>query len=156
MEAMTTADHRPDGARGAAARWTRAAVIALVAALAVLVHHETAAAVTHVPSARVSGTSSMAGMHHKAPPAMPVHMSGHAMPSAVTAPAAVHDGGACSGTAMQHCSAAGVDSMKLVPPHQPSTGCAPAISPSAAAGRDVPGTTGRAPPDLSVLSRLLL
>jgi hypothetical protein len=57
---------------------------------------------------------------------------------------------------MQHCAAAGVDSLKFMPPHQPSTGCAPAIHPGAAGGRDVPGTTGRAPPDLSVLSRLLL
>ena len=56
----------------------------------------------------------------------------------------------------QHCSAAGVDSVKLAPPHQSFAGCAPTLCARAAAGRLVPGTTGRAPPDLSVLSRLLL
>ncbi|MFJ8114034.1 hypothetical protein [Streptomyces sp. NPDC096132] len=148
---MTTADHRPYGARGAAPQWTRAAVIALMAALAVLVHHETAAAVTHVLPARA-----MAGMGHTAMPAPSVHTSGHAMPSLTTGPAAIHDdAGTCSGTVMQHCAAVGVDGMKLVPPHQPSTCGAPAF-PGTAGGRDVPGTTGRAPPDLCVLSRLLL
>lgn len=148
---MTTAGHRPDGARSAALRWTRAAVIALLAALAVLVHHETAAALTHTPPA-----GAMAGMHHTATPAMSVHTHGHAGRSGVTVPTESHgDGGGCSGTTMQHCSAAGVDSMKLVPPHQPSVGCAPAPCASASVGRDIPGTTGRAPPDLSVLSRFL-
>ncbi|MFF4548387.1 hypothetical protein [Streptomyces sp. NPDC001435] len=149
---MTTAGHRSDGARSAALRCTRAAVIALLAALAVLVHHETAAALTHVPPA-----GAMASMHHTATSAMSVHTSGHAGQSGVTVPTAGHDdGGACSGTAMQHCSAAGVDSMKLSPPHQPSIDCAPAPCAGAAVGRDIPGTTGRAPPDLSVLSRFLL
>ncbi|MFJ4205701.1 hypothetical protein ACIP2Y_39550 [Streptomyces sviceus] len=144
---MTTVDHRP----GRALRWTRAVLIALVAALAVLVHHETVAAATHLPSDRA-----MAGMHHTATLAMPVHTGGHAMPPGVTAPTGVLDeDGACSGT-MQHCSAAGVDSMKLAPPHQPCTGCAPAFWSEAGAGRAVPGSTGRAPPDLSTLSRYLL
>ncbi|WP_460072882.1 hypothetical protein [Streptomyces sp. YKOK-I1] len=148
---MTTANHRPHGARGAALRWTRAVVVALVAALAVLVHHETAGAVTHVLPARA-----MAGMGHTAGPSLSVHTSGHAMPSLATGAAAIHDdAGACSGTVTQHCAGIGVDSMKLVPPHQPSACGAPAF-PGTAGGRDVPGTTGRAPPDLCVLSRLLL
>ncbi|MFE0250147.1 hypothetical protein [Streptomyces sp. NPDC059010] len=145
-------------------RWTRAAVITLVAALAVLVHHETAAALTHVPPARASGPSSVAGMHNGVAgthntdaPATLVHTGGHSMPPGVTDPTTAHEGdGACPGSLMQHCSAAGVDSMKLPPPHQPSTGSASALPPGAAVGRDVPGTAGRAPPDLSVLSRLLL
>ncbi|MGW5611607.1 hypothetical protein ACWEWI_37210 [Streptomyces sp. NPDC003753] len=149
---MTTADHRPGGPCGAALRWSRAVVIALVAALAVLVHHETAAAITHVPPVQSS-----AGMHHTATPAMSIHPGGNAALFSVTAPAAVHnDDGACSSTVMQHCSAAGVDSLKLAPPHQMAPGCPAAVHPGAAPGRDVPGTTGRAPPDLSVLSRLLL
>ncbi|AZQ39091.1 hypothetical protein EJ357_41350 [Streptomyces cyaneochromogenes] len=107
--------------------------------------------------AEASGTGGLAGMHHTDAPAMPVHTGGHAMPRAVIDPTAAHDDdGACSGTVMQHCSAAGVDSVKLTPPHQPSTGSASALPPGAAVGRDVPGTAGRAPPDLSVLSRLLL
>ncbi|MFJ9870244.1 hypothetical protein [Streptomyces sp. NPDC101165] len=149
---MTTADHRPDGAHGAALQWTRAAVIALMAALVVLVHHETPAAITHLSPARA-----MAGMGHTARPTLSVHASDHAMPSLATGPTAIHDdAGACSGTVMQHCAVAGVDGTKLVPPHHASTGCAPAAPAGTAAGRDVPGTTGRAPPDLSVLSRLLL
>jgi hypothetical protein len=154
---MTTVHHWPDGAHSAALRWTHAAVIALVATFAILVHHDTAAAITHVPPAGVSETSGMTGMRHAAALAMPAHTSGHAMAPGVTAPTTAHDDdGACSGTAMQHCSAAGVDGLKFAPPHQPSTGCAPALPTGAVAGRDVPGTTGRAPPDLSVLSRLLL
>ncbi|GAA3771386.1 hypothetical protein GCM10022403_003390 [Streptomyces coacervatus] len=154
---MATADHREGTARGAALRWTRGAVITLLAVLAVLVHHETAAALTtHVPAMRAAETSSVASMHHSSAPAVPVHASGHTTPPGVAAPVASDDNGACSGTQMQHCSAAGVDTMKLAPPHQPSIGCAPVLSPGAAVGRDVPGTTGRSPPDLSVLSRFLL
>ncbi|GAQ51819.1 hypothetical protein [Streptomyces acidiscabies] len=155
---MASAHHRPGGAHSAALRWTRSAVIALVAALAVLVHHDTAAALTQVPAAGVSATSSMTGMHHAVAPAMPAHTSGHAMARGGTAPIPAHDDdGACSGTAMQHCSAAGVDGLKFAPPHQPCTGCTPAFPPGATAGRDIPGTTGRVPPDLSVLlSRFLL
>jgi hypothetical protein len=153
---MTTADHRSSGVRGAARRWTRGAVIALMATLAVLVHHETAAAIAHVPPPGNTETISIAGMHHEALLAMPIHVSGHAMAPGVTAPAASDESGTCSGTVMQHCSAASVDTMKLAPPHQSSTGCAPCLGSETAVGRDVPGTTGRAPPDLSALSRLLL
>ncbi|GGS05261.1 hypothetical protein GCM10010269_50130 [Streptomyces humidus] len=154
---MTTAHHRP-GAHGVVARWTRAAVIALVAVLAVLVHHETAAMLTHVSPTGISGNSSMAGMHHTATPIAPAHASGHAAPPGLAAPAAIHDDdGACSGTAMQHCSAAGVDSLKLVPPHRPALEGAAVAHPGAAVGRDVPGASSRAPPDLPVLlSRFLL
>ncbi|MFE3495094.1 hypothetical protein [Streptomyces sp. NPDC059175] len=160
---MTTADHRPGGACAAALRWTRTAVIALVATLAVLVHHETAAAVTHAspsgtPGASgASGTSSMAGIHHAATAATSVSTGGRTLPPGVIAPTAAHDDdGACSGAAMQHCAAAGVDSLKPTPPCRLSTGCVPALPTGAAGGQAAPGTTGRAPPDLSVLSRLLL
>ncbi|MFF7645854.1 hypothetical protein [Streptomyces canus] len=153
---MATAAHRERAAHGGVLRWTRAVGIALVAVLAVLVHHETATPVTHVPPARASGTSSLAGMDHSPASVVSVAASGHAESLGITAPIASHDHGACSGTTMEGCSAAGVDSVKLAPPHHPATGCAPALSPHSAAGRDVPGTTGRAPPDLSALSRLLL
>ncbi len=156
MEAMATVAHRGGATHGAVLRWTRAAVLTLVTVLAVLVHHETAAAVTHVPPMEAPDTSSLAGMHHSPPSAVLPPANGHIEPPSAAASAAAHDDGACSGTAWQHCSAAGVDSVKLAPPHQPSTGWAPAFHSGAATGRDVPGTTGRAPPDLSVLSRLLL
>jgi hypothetical protein len=154
---MTTADHRRGSASSAVLRWMRAAVIALMAALAVLVHHETAAAITHVPRTVTSDTtSSLAGLHHAAVMTHSVHTNGHATSPGAPTATATADHGACSGTGMQHCSAAGVDSVKLVPPHHPAISCAPALPTGAAAGRDIPGTTGRAPPDLSVLSRLLL
>jgi hypothetical protein len=154
---MATVAHRGGGAaHGAMLRWTQVAVIALVTVLAVLVHHETAAAITHGAPTEVPATSSLAGMHHLPPSAVLLHAYGHIEPPSAAASAVAHHDGACSGTAWQHCSAASVDSVKLAPPHQPSTGWAPALHPGAAAGRDVPGTTGRAPPDLSVLSRLLL
>ncbi|WP_324788413.1 hypothetical protein [Streptomyces sp. H51] len=149
---MATADHRRGAARDATPRWTRAVVVALLAALAVLVHHDTAATTTHVPSGRAA-----APMHHAAAPAGSVPVSGHPTPAGGTVRAAVQDdAGACSGTAIQHCSAAGVDSVKLVPPDRPAPDCAPARRPGAAALRDVPGTVGRAPPDLRFLSRFLL
>ncbi|MEU5099180.1 hypothetical protein [Streptomyces sp. NPDC020996] len=152
---MATADHRRGAARDATPRWTPAVVVALLAALAVLVHHDTAATITHVPSGRAATP-----MHHTAAPAGSAPVSSHVMPTGVTARAAraaVHDdAGACSGTAMRHCSAAGVDSVKLVPPGRPAPDCAPAHHAGAAALRDVPGTVGRAPPDLRVLSRFLL
>ncbi|MFI2431822.1 hypothetical protein [Streptomyces sp. NPDC018693] len=154
---MATAAHREGTAHGALLRWTRAAVIALVAALAVLVHHETAVAITQVSHPRASGTSSPAGLPHTATPATPVHPIGHTMAPGVTdTTTAHHDNGACSDPVTQHCSAAGVDSTQLTPPHQPSTGRAPALPSGAASGRDVPGTAVRGPPDLSVLSRFLL
>lgn len=45
---MATVAHRGSATHGAVLRWTQAAVIALVTVLAVLVHHETAPAITHV------------------------------------------------------------------------------------------------------------
>ncbi|MFR0355843.1 hypothetical protein [Streptomyces sediminimaris] len=155
---MATADHRRGDVRGAALRWTHAAAVVLVAVLAVLVHHETAGAVAHAPAAAASGTARPAGTHHSAVAAVPAVTCGHAveMASGATAPVASDPDGACSGTGTQHCSAAGVDTAKLAPPHRPFTGWAPGLPPGAAAGRDVPGTTDRAPPDLSVLSRFLL
>ncbi|MFI0538536.1 hypothetical protein ACH3VS_06565 [Streptomyces sp. WSLK1-3] len=154
---MTTTLHRP-GARGVTARWIRAVVIALVAVLAVLVHHETAPAITHVPPTGGSGTSSMAGMRHTAAPTPPAQTNGHMAAPGLTVPPAAHeDDGTCTGTAMQHCSAAGVDSLKLAPPHQPARDVVSAVHPGAADARDVPSTSNRAPPDLPVLlSRFLL
>jgi hypothetical protein len=157
---MTTVGHRLGGASSAVLRWTRAAVIALMAALAVLVHHETAVAIAPVSPTVASDTSSLAGMLHAAAMTHSVHTNGHATspgaPTTTTTTTTTDDHGACSGTVIQHCSAAGVDSVKFVPPHHLSISCAPALPSRAAVGRDVPGTTGRAPPDLSVLSRLLL
>ncbi|MFD8870460.1 hypothetical protein ACFV1F_40035 [Streptomyces sp. NPDC059590] len=149
---MTTAGTRRIRARGGAVRWTRVAVIALFAALVVLVHHETAAVSARAHATAMSG---MPGTGH--PPAMatPLDATGHGSAAWPAAPVADSDVGPCSGMAMQHCSTAAVDVFKIAPPTQLSVG-AGGEAYATPAGRDVPGTVSRAPPDLSVLSRLLL
>ncbi|MGY0055643.1 hypothetical protein ACWY4P_03620 [Streptomyces sp. LZ34] len=149
---MTTAGTRRICARGGAVRWTRAAVIALFAVFVVLVHHETAAvASSPVHTAAMSG---MPGMDHAS--AMTVSMDAMDHDSAVRTVAPVAgDTGPCSGVAMQHCSAAGVDVVKIAPPAELHAG-RDTDTYDTPAGRAVPGTVSRAPPDLSVLSRLLL
>ncbi|MDR3081553.1 MAG: hypothetical protein LBV60_11615 [Streptomyces sp.] len=159
---MTTAEQRRSGAWRVVLRCTRGAVIALVAVLAVLVHHETAAPAPHVPPSRtleavgMAGMTGMAAMDHGSVPPAQTRSAAHALPSRSAAPVAAGIDGACTGMAMQHCSAAGVDTVKPVPPAESTVGHTPAAPSRAAAGRDIPGTVGRAPPDLSLLSRLLL
>ncbi|WP_435613308.1 hypothetical protein [Streptomyces sp. bgisy159] len=165
-------------ARPVVASWARAAVVAVLAVLAVLVHHETSAPVSHAAPAsaphRASGPSTP---HHPSGPSTPHRASGPSGPSAHVSPApgasapsqvtatatavapvpvAIGDGGPCSGSAGQHCSAAGVDTVKILPPAGAIAGRAPARAGRLAGGPGMPGTVGRAPPDLSVLSRLLL
>ncbi|AGP53536.1 hypothetical protein M271_09615 [Streptomyces rapamycinicus NRRL 5491] len=131
----------------------------LFAAFAVLLHHETNAAVS--PSVRVSDMRGMAHMVH-APSAamsgnggMSAHRGGHDGTARASAPAAHGDDGPCSGMGVQHCSAAGVDVVKHLPPSGPWVGREGDVH-AIPAGRPVPGTVSRAPPDLSMLSRLLL
>ncbi|MFK4267548.1 hypothetical protein [Streptomyces milbemycinicus] len=149
---MTTAGTRRIRARGGAVRWTRAAAIALFAVLVVLVHHETVA-VASAP-AHTAAMSGMPGMGHTS--AMTVSKDAMDHDTAVRAVTPVGgDIGPCSGAAMQHCSAAGVDTVKIAPPAELHVGRDTNRS-DTSAGRAVPGTVSRAPPDLSVLSRLLL
>ena len=156
MQAMTAGEARRVRARSGAVRWSRAVVLALIAALAVLVHHETAAgAVTRIPSSAASVMSGIPGMGSMSSMTMPMDPAGHEAPRAGTLAADSVDG-ACSGMAMQHCSAAGVDTLKLAPPSEPALGQDDAATPGAPTSRDIPGTVSRAPPDLSVLSRLLI
>ncbi|MFG2935913.1 hypothetical protein [Streptomyces sp. NPDC048282] len=149
---MTTATDRRAGLRGSAARCARAVVVALLAALAVLVHHDTTSVVMPDHS-----MSAMAGMDHTS-----VAMTPTAAPAAhdtvlKTANTAMGDeGGACSGPGMQHCSAGDVGTAKLLPPPAAATVVRSDAFPSMSAQRDPTGTSYRAPPDLSVLSRLLI
>ncbi|MGW3497959.1 hypothetical protein [Streptomyces sp. NPDC001020] len=152
---MTTAEDRRSAWR-VVLRCTRAVVIALVVVLAVLVHHETVAPMTHVPSSRTVEAVGMTGMDHGSVPPARSHSAAPAPLANAAAPVSLGSDGACTGAGMQHCSAAGVDTVKLVPPSEPAVNHALAVPSRAAAGRDVPGTVGRAPPDLSLLSRLLL
>ena len=146
---MTTAVSGRDRARGGAARWTRAVSVALLATLAVLLHHE-------IPSsAPATAMTGMARMAHAPSATMSADRGGHNSTAQAPAPAAHGDGGPCSGMPMQHCSTAGVDAVKFMPPSEPWGG-RQGDAHATPTGRFVPGTVSRAPPDLSVLSRLLL
>ncbi|MGW6906684.1 hypothetical protein [Streptomyces sp. NPDC054940] len=156
---MTARRARRVSAHGGAGRWTRAVVIALFAALTLLVHHGTA---TGAPAPAL-GSSTTSAMPHTGQTPHTGDTTAMGMPVAAATPvsapeAPTPDGGegACSTMATQHCSAVGVDTVNLVPP----TALRPYYDKGAALGpvigREVPGTTTRAPPDLSVLSRFLL
>ncbi|MFD0445888.1 hypothetical protein ACFQ10_31395 [Streptomyces indonesiensis] len=68
---MTTAGAGRDRARGGAGRWVWVAAVALFAAFAVLLHHETNAAVS--PSMRATDMSGMARMVHAPSATMSAH-----------------------------------------------------------------------------------
>ncbi|MEW1772018.1 hypothetical protein [Streptomyces sp. NPDC086777] len=149
---MTTATDRQAGPRGGAARCARAMVVALLAALAVLVHHDTAYAAT--PAHSMSAT---AGTDHTRAAVTSTAVSA-ARGTVLTAGHTAMDdeGGACWGATMQHCSAGDVSTAKLLPPPAAGTAVRSDAFRSVSAPRDPAGTSYRAPPDLSVLSRLLL
>jgi hypothetical protein len=158
---MTTATDRRARTRGGAVRCTRAVVIALLAAFAILIHHDTTSAAMPAramsamagmdhPSATLAMTTSAASTGQGAWAASAGH--GTALQATHTA---MDDSGACPGPAMQHCSSGDVTAAKLTPP------------PAAAhiGWSDTPygvvtgqglGMSHRAPPDLSLLSRLLI
>lgn len=146
---MTTAGSGQDRARGGAVRWMRGAAVVLLATLAVLLHHETPS------SAPATAMTGMARMAHAPSATMSAHGSAHHDTARASAPAAHHDGGPCSGMTTQHCSTAGVDAVTFMPPSEP-WGAREGDAHATPTGRFVPGTVSRAPPDLSVLSRLLL
>ncbi|MGW4103432.1 hypothetical protein [Streptomyces sp. NPDC004976] len=141
-------------ARAGAVRWARGVVLALGAALAVLVHHETAAiAVTSVPSAPHAGHV-MPGVVSSPAAAMPLSSAvGHTDVPGASASADSSPHSACATAGMQHCTTASVEVVKLAVPPQGLAG--QSANPYQARSGPVPaGTIGRAPPDLSVLSQL--
>ncbi|MEU2422246.1 hypothetical protein ABZ619_14660 [Streptomyces sp. NPDC007851] len=149
---MTTATDRQAGPRGGAARCARAVVVALLAALAVLVHHDTMSAVMPAHS-----MSAMAGTDRTSAAVTPTAASaahGTVLKAADTAMG--DDGGACSGPGMRHCSAGDVGTAKLLPPPAAVTAVRSDACHSMSARRDPTRTSYRAPPVLSVLSRLLI
>ncbi|MEU6200292.1 hypothetical protein [Streptomyces sp. NPDC047061] len=162
---MTTATDRQAGPRGGAARCARAVVVALLAALAVLVHHDTTSAVTPAHS-----MSAMAGMDHTyvamTPAAGMDHTHAAMNPPAASVahgtvlrtayPTTGDEGGACSGPGMQHCSAGDTGTAKILPPPAAVTAVRSDAFPSLLTQSDPTWTSYRAPPDLSVLSRLLI
>ncbi|WP_435216966.1 hypothetical protein [Streptomyces sp. bgisy034] len=146
-----------------AVRWARVVVIALSAALAVLIHHETAAAAIGPASSTavhlMTPGTAMPGSHEPAPA-----MSGHrhritavqdtASRTVATEAMISADGTPCSGMAVQHCSTGSFETVKLPVPAQTPTSLGLAAYGAVAAGPKAAGTVDRAPPDLSVLSQL--
>ncbi|MCG0062178.1 MULTISPECIES: DUF6153 family protein [Streptomyces] len=138
---------------GSAVRWTYGAFLALFVALAVLVHHETAA----TGASRMMSASSMAVMDG-APMQGAAH-AGHTMPGEATPtawePSSSHsmDAGGCAAPDMQHCTTASIGSVQLVAPAENEFSPLTDLPEAVAASVPV-GTVGRAPPDLSVLSLL--
>ncbi|MCB5907742.1 DUF6153 family protein [Streptomyces pinistramenti] len=130
---------------GGAVRCARSLVIALLAVLAVLLHHEI--------SADVSTTGAATAAH-----AMPHAVSTSAEQTPAGSVGQVMamdgaDGAACPSTAMQHCSSAGLDSLHLTPPAKSPLPAGPTHD-TTTIGTNGARTTSRAPPDLSVLSQL--
>ncbi|MDW4911387.1 hypothetical protein RB628_40415 [Streptomyces sp. ADMS] len=145
--------------RAGAVHWTRGAVVTLLAALivlVVLVHHETVAITSaplrHAASSPHTGQA-MPGTASSSAAALP-HGFAHAHADSLDAPTPAHgvDGSACANPGPQHCTAAGVDTVKLAPPQR--HGRQTAHPYQARPGRSPAGTISRAPPDLSVLSQL--
>jgi hypothetical protein len=138
--------------RRRAVRWARSAVIALCAALAVLVHHETAAAAVSTMHTAMHGmsTPSMAASSVAALPMEP--SAGHTETLGADPAAPSSDDGSCA-TDMQHCASASVDTVKLPVPPPGRTEQLPDPY-EVVVGPALSGVVGRAPPDLSVLSQL--
>ncbi|OIK06137.1 hypothetical protein [Streptomyces monashensis] len=149
---MTAATYRRISPRGSAPRWTWATVVALLAALAVLIHHDSVGAVTPT-----TAMSAMPGTDHTAS-VRTTARTGHHEAARTAAPAMDHDGGgACSGPAMQHCSSGDVGTPRLLaPPSALAHTVHGSATPGFPHGRSPSGVAYRAPPDLSVLSRLLI
>ncbi|MBC9725028.1 hypothetical protein [Streptomyces sp. TRM68367] len=138
-----------------AVRWARGAVIALFSALAVLVHHESAAiTVSSVQSAPHAGHAMPGMTSASSATAMPTGFAAdHAHLPDVHAPAHGSSDSACATLGIQHCTTASIDSAKLAVPSPVHAEQLP--SPYQAVTSTMPARTiGRAPPDLSVLSQL--
>ncbi|WP_340382356.1 hypothetical protein U5640_36480 [Streptomyces sp. SS7] len=135
---------------------------ALCAALAVLVHHDVTA-MTAMTSQRAAAPLSMPGMVTAATAGHEGHPftsspdtspSRSDRPSAAPAtPAVSADHSLCCSGGAQHCGAASVETVTLSPPAETSPGSA-AMRPFPSCGPMTTRSTERAPPDLSVLSRL--
>ncbi|MFI5794343.1 DUF6153 family protein [Streptomyces sp. NPDC051677] len=123
---------------------------ALWVALAVLIHHDsTAPASPHSVSSMSMATTSSTSM------AATKGMSASHEPSAHGSAKAVNadDAMSCSGGAAQHCAAAGVETASHFPPGE-ALRTAPRVDPGTSGRPVATGSAERAPPDLSVLSRL--
>ncbi|MEU3550845.1 hypothetical protein [Streptomyces longwoodensis] len=135
--------------------------MALLAAVAVLVHHETFVTATHsIPAGAMSGMKRTAtpGMGNTASAAQAVVLTRHDPVTQAAAPAMDHEGGgACSGRAVQHCGSGDVGASQVLTPPGAFAHATPGCSsPDVIVGHVRHAGAHRAPPDLSVLSRLLI
>ncbi|WOT39051.1 hypothetical protein [Streptomyces coeruleorubidus] len=141
-------------------RRARAALIALLAALAVLIHHETAAAAisSNLSSAAHMMTPGMVMSGNHAAPATGMSGHGHGSAAELTTAAvptkSIADSPPCSGMTMQHCATASFEVVKLAPPTQTPVPWGLTVPVGVATGPKAAGAVNRAPPDLSVLSQL--
>lgn len=174
---MTKTAGRWGDAPVGAVRCVRAAVVALLAAVAVLVHHESAGpmavpgpsavmsamhgmGVTHDGMGAMRGAGAAHGMSHVSPP---VGATTTTVTTTVTATGDVGAGlpagrgdSTCASAGTGHCSAASLGTVQLVPPPaDPRAGPADAAH-GVGAAHSPHGVAHRAPPDLSLLSRLLI
>ncbi|MFF5494099.1 DUF6153 family protein [Streptomyces aquilus] len=136
-------------ARQGVGRVVCAAVVAVIAALAVLAHHELSAPSTGPASASAGHVMTLGTT-------MPAHdtsAAGQVVVTAVPSAGEGHQAG-CSETAVQHCSAAGVEVVKLRAPVRTPVLWNPPAPEAVATAPEAAGTVERAPPDLSVLSQL--
>ncbi|MFF8952175.1 hypothetical protein ACF09I_25720 [Streptomyces sp. NPDC014940] len=145
---MSRAPGRPTGSRHSAVRCAWTMVITLFAALAVLAHHDTSAIMP----------TQMAGMTHTSSIMTPATASeaGHGTALRVVHTPMDEGSGACSGSAVQHCSAGDVSTAKPVSPPAAVAIIRSDTFSIPSAGTPLSAASDRAPPDLSVLSRLLI
>lgn len=135
--------------------WTYGVFLTLFVALAVLVHHETAAMSASQGASHVMSASSMPAMDASSMPSAAAHvMPDGAVPTAWE-PSSAHsmDTGGCAAPGMQHCATSSIASVQLAVPAENELSLFADLR-EAAAGSTPAGTVGRAPPDLSVLSQL--
>ncbi|MFJ8196559.1 hypothetical protein [Streptomyces sp. NPDC096152] len=171
---MTGTTGRWGEASNGAVRCVWGAVVAVLAAFAVLVHHDAAgpmavpgspASVSAMSGTRavrdmsaMHGTDAMPGMGHASPATgtRTTTVTGATKTlGAADLPAGSGDN-TCSSAAAGHCSAAGLSTVQLVsPPADPRAGPADAVH-GVRAAHSPHGVAHRAPPDLSLLSRLLI
>ena len=112
-------------------RTGRGWLVAFLVALSVLIHHESARWMVSSP-----------------------HLAGHSMTAQQVSQDAGHgEGGGCSSSGMQMCTAASVDTVTVTLPVRPLVDCLP-LSRVPRFCASIGSTVARGPPDLAVLSVL--
>jgi hypothetical protein len=139
-------------ARADSARRARGAVIALLAVLVVLIHHEVAVITAAPLRTAPHAGHAMPGMTLSSAAVMPQGFAADP-PRPLDAPAHGVEGSDCTDPGTTHCATASVEVYKLA---VPSPGHVEQIANPYQAEPDAlsTGTISRAPPDLSVLSLL--